>query len=122
MTALASQVTARILECAGRVPPAPNGVLATMPGWTMGTEAWLLMAAWAAVMVLVVWLLVREPRSELRDEPDSILRARFARGEITEQEYRRAAATLDANPPTPASHVRDHAAHRAHQGQETRHD
>lgn len=94
-----------------------------MPSWTMGTEAWLVMAAWAAVMVLVVWLLVREPRRESRDEPDGILRARFARGEITEEEFRRAAAALDADPPPgPSSRPRHPVAHHAHQGQETRHD
>ena len=27
-----------------------------MAGWTMGTEAWIWMGAWALVMVLVVWL------------------------------------------------------------------
>ena len=93
-----------------------------MPAWTMGTEAWLVMAAWAAVMVLVVWLLVREPRHESLEEPSAILRARFARGEITEEEFRRAAAALDNDPlPTPANSARQHAAH-APQGQEARHD
>lgn len=83
----------------------------------MGTEAWLLVAAWAAVLVLVVWLLVREPRSEPRSEPDAILRARFARGEITEQEFRRATAALDDDLGTtlPTS-ARSHAARHGHDG------
>jgi len=86
----------------------------------MGTEAWLLMAVWAVVMVLVVWLLVREPRREPRNEPDAILRARFARGEITEQEFRRATAALDGDLlATVTTSARRHAAHHAHDGQET---
>ena len=58
----------------------------------MGTEAWIWMAVWAVVMVLVVWLLVREPRHEIHDDPGVILRARYARGEIREEEYKRAMA------------------------------
>jgi uncharacterized membrane protein len=93
-----------------------------MTGWTMGTEAWLWMGAWALVMVVVVWLLVREPHHEQRDDPSTILRARFARGEITEEEFKRANAALDAEPPIPpASGTRPHAAHHVH-GQEARHD
>jgi uncharacterized membrane protein len=92
-------------------------------GWAMGTEAWIWMAAWAAVMVLVVWILVREPRHELHDDPGVILRARFARGEIREEEYLRAMAALDADPPS--SHpkgARDDSTHRPNRGQEARRD
>jgi uncharacterized membrane protein len=88
----------------------------------MGTEAWIWMAAWAVVMVLVVWLLVREPRRETKDDPGAILRDRFARGELTEEEFRRATATLDEDPPLGAANaVRPHAVHHPH-GQEARHD
>lgn len=70
-----------------------------MTGWMMGSEGWLLVAAWAAVMVVVVWLLVREPSRPYRhDEPEAILRSRFARGEIGEEEYRRAMSVLDGDP------------------------
>ena len=94
-----------------------------MPSWTMGTEAWLVMAAWAVVMVLVVWLLVREPRRESRDEPDAILRARFARGELTEEEFRRACDALASTTPVPrVDGVERRATHHAHHGQEARHD
>ncbi len=98
-----------------------------MTGWTMGTEAWVVMGAWALVMVLVVWLLVREPRRGSQDDPGAILRDRFARGELSEEEYRRATAALDAEPPiSPALGTPHHAAHhasdRARHGQETRHD
>ena len=91
--------------------------------WSMGTEAWIWMAVWAAVMVLVVWLLVREPRHEIHDDPGVILRARYARGEIREEEYKRAMAALDADPPSPRPKgARDHAAPHSANGQEARHD
>jgi uncharacterized membrane protein len=94
-----------------------------MAGWTMGTEAWIWMGAWALVMVVVVWLLVREPRRETRDEPDAILRARYARGEISEDEFKRAEATLGSEPPVASTNsARHHTAHHSHQGQEARHD
>lgn len=92
-----------------------------MTGWSMGTEAWIWMAAWAVVMVLAVWLLVREPHRETRDDPSAILRDRFARGEISEEEFRRATATLDDAPPATSAGGRAHAVHHAH-GQEARHD
>lgn len=92
-------------------------------GWTMGTEAWIWMSVWAVVMVLVVWLLVREPRHGIHDDPGVILRARYARGEIREDEFKRAMAALDADPldPRPKG-PRDHATHHSPHGQEARHD
>jgi putative membrane protein len=93
-----------------------------MTGWSIGTEAWIWMAVWAAVMVLVVWLLVREPRRDSHDDPGAILRDRFARGEISEEEFRRATAALDdASPIASAAGARSRAVHHAH-GQEARHD
>ena len=79
-----------------------------MPGWTMGTEAWIWMGAWALVMVLVVGLLVREPRREPHEDPGAILRARFARGEISEEEFRRACDALASGAPGPRSGGVDH--------------
>jgi uncharacterized membrane protein len=94
-----------------------------MPGWTMGTEAWIWMGAWALVMILVVGLLVREPRREPHEDPGVILRARFARGEISEEEFHRACDALAAGAPAARP---DAAYHPAPQpgphGQETRHD
>ncbi len=69
-----------------------------MVGWAMGLEGWIWMAAWAAVLVVVVWLLVREPR-HVTDDAAAILRARFARGEIDEDEYRRALRAITAGVP-----------------------
>lgn len=88
-----------------------------MSGWVMGPEAWVWMGAWALVMVLVVWLLLHGARHDKHQDPDEILRARFARGEISEEEYRRARAALEADPPGPW-----HGTQHAPRGQETRHD
>lgn len=61
----------------------------------MGWAGWIWMLIWIAALILMVWLVVRQP------EPDSsaedallILRARFARGEISETEFERARAVL----------------------------
>jgi uncharacterized membrane protein len=93
-----------------------------MTGWTMGADAWIWMAVWAIVMVLVVWLLVREPRHASHDDPSAILRGRFARGEISEEEYRRATAALDDETLIPSPGAHRHPARTNHQGQEARHD
>jgi uncharacterized membrane protein len=94
-----------------------------MSGIAMGTEAWIWMGAWALVMVGVVWLLVRQPRHASHDDPAEILRDRFARGEISEEELRRALAALDDDPPVPAAGAARHrAARHARHGQEARHD
>jgi uncharacterized membrane protein len=65
-----------------------------MNGWTMGFEGWLWMAAWTLVLVIVVWLLVREPHRPGSDALDT-LRARLARGEITPTEFEEARRLLE---------------------------
>lgn len=69
-----------------------------MAVWAIGADALIGMGAWALIMVFAVWLLIREPHRDDRDDPAAILRARFARGEITEEEYRRATAALTSDP------------------------
>lgn len=61
----------------------------------MGSAGWIWMLIWIAALIFMVWLVVRQP------EPDSsaedallILRARFARGEISETEFESARAVL----------------------------
>jgi uncharacterized membrane protein len=66
-----------------------------MYGWTMGFEGWLWMAAWALVLALLVWIVVREPRHSSREDALETLRARLARGEITADEFERARRLLD---------------------------
>ena len=103
--------------------PVKHWRLTVVTGWVMGTEAWIWMGAWALVMVLVVWLLVREPHHETPLDPSEILRDRYARGEISEEEFRRAMATLDSEPPVaPTPGARHNATHHTHQGQGARHD
>lgn len=89
-----------------------------MAGLEMSTEAWVWMGAWALVMVLVVWLLVREPRRDAPADRASILRDRFARGELSEEEFTRAMLALDERPAASLEAARHHATH----GQEARHD
>ena len=89
-----------------------------MTGWQMGTDAWVWIGAWVLVMAVVVWRLVREPRRTRHQDPAGILRARFARGEISEEEYRRAVAALDEDPPLHHASARRRAARR----QEAHHD
>jgi uncharacterized membrane protein len=67
-----------------------------MTGWTMGTEAWIWMGAWALVLVSVVWLLVREPHRDDREDALETLRSRLARGEITPEEFERARRLLES--------------------------
>lgn len=75
-----------------------------MMGWYggMGLGAWLFMGGfWVLLLVLIVWLVVRllpgrggpEPA---RQTPEEILDARFARGELDENEYAAARAALAA--------------------------
>jgi uncharacterized membrane protein len=66
-----------------------------MNGLTMGFEAWLWMGAWALVLVVTVWLLVREPRRSSRDDALDTLRSRFARGEINRDEFEAARRLLE---------------------------
>lgn len=70
-----------------------------MAAW-MGPDAWLWMGAWTLVLFIFVWLLVRDPRppgravGPVRDEAMEQLRSRFARGELTEEEFDRASELL----------------------------
>ncbi len=68
-----------------------------MAGGTIGAEAWVLVGAWALVMLLAVWLLVRGPQHHEREDTSEILRSRFARGELSEEEFRRATTALSSD-------------------------
>jgi uncharacterized membrane protein len=67
-----------------------------MVDWTMGLEGWLWLGIWALVLVVAVWLLVREPRRTQPDDARAMLRARLARGEITPDEFERARRLLES--------------------------
>ena len=68
-----------------------------MVGWTMGLEGWLWMGAWILALVVLVWFLIREPRHGAgRDEALDMLRARFARGEMSGDEFEAARRLLES--------------------------
>jgi uncharacterized membrane protein len=67
-----------------------------MVDWTMGLEGWLWLGIWALVLVVAVWLLVREPRRTQPDDARAMLGARLARGEITPDEFERARRLLES--------------------------
>jgi len=78
-------------------------------GWDhMGSWGWigmlLMLVFWFSVILLIVWALTgsRGSRSQTTGEPPSrgdrsmsILRERFARGEITAEEFEQARRTLE---------------------------
>lgn len=64
----------------------------------MGPYGWIWMVIWIAVLIVMVWLIVRGPaeRTPVEDAM-AILRARFARGEISQDEFERARNALLAD-------------------------
>lgn len=82
------------LRVDSRVSPATSAG----SGWSaiavMGPDAWIWMLVWVGALLAMVWLLVR-PADRSR-EPDAmaILRARYARGELTEAEFDHARRVL----------------------------
>jgi len=53
------------------------------------------MVVWVIALLVMVWLLVAGGRRVERDDPLDILRARYARGEINEAEFRQARDLLE---------------------------
>ena len=61
----------------------------------MGPAGWIWMLIWIAALLFMVWLIVRRPeRDSSAEDALAILRARFARGEISETEFERACSVL----------------------------
>ncbi len=61
----------------------------------MGPAGWIWMLVWIAALLFMVWLIVGRPEGDTPAEDAlSILRARFARGEISETEFERACSVL----------------------------
>jgi uncharacterized membrane protein len=64
----------------------------------MGPWAWIWALVWIAAMLFMVWLIVRGPSDRPpAEDAAEILRARFARGEISEEEFERARRVLLAD-------------------------
>lgn len=67
-----------------------------MMGWGLGMDAgaWIWMLVWIFALIAMVWLIVRGDHRAPADDPEAILRARFARGEINAEELERARLVL----------------------------
>ena len=64
----------------------------------MEPAGWIWMLIWIGALLFAVWLLVRTPRQrESTEDAMAILRARFARGDITQEEFERARDALLVN-------------------------
>ncbi len=69
-----------------------------MDGWGMTLGGWIWMGAWIVALLVMVWLIVGGTRDRgLREDALDILRARFARGEISQEEFERARDALLAS-------------------------
>jgi putative membrane protein len=68
-------------------------------GWGYALMAVSMIAFWGLV-VAAVFYLVPTGQASARATPAQILAERFARGEITEEEYRRHFDTVHLNPPS----------------------
>jgi uncharacterized membrane protein len=65
-------------------------------GWEMNLGGWAWMGVWIVALVVMVWFITRSPDSQRRiQDPTEILRARFARGEISQVEFEQARRVLD---------------------------
>jgi putative membrane protein len=66
------------------------------PGWEMNLGGWVWMGIWIFALVVMVWFITRSPDTQRGiQEPLEILRARYARGEISQAEYEQARRVLD---------------------------
>jgi putative membrane protein len=84
--------------CGRRGSSATTEALAMMAGWDMTFEGWLWMFIWIAALLLMVWLIVRRPEDRPgAEDAMAILRSRFARGEISQEEFERARTALLAD-------------------------
>ena len=66
-----------------------------MVGWEMTPVAWIWMVFWIAALLVTTWLLVRQSSPQRpREDALTLLRTRFARGEISQAEFERALEAL----------------------------
>jgi len=59
-----------------------------------GADGWIWMAVWIAALLVMVWLVVRSPKHAAEADAMEILRSRFARGEISKDEFEQARKAL----------------------------
>ena len=61
----------------------------------MGPWGWIWMLVWIVALLFMVWLIVRSPSEHsTAEDAMTILQARFARGEISQEEFERAKVAL----------------------------
>ena len=66
----------------------------------MGPWGWIWMLIWIVALLFMVWLIVRSPSERsISEDAMAILRARFARGEISQEEFERAKVALLSDKP-----------------------
>lgn len=66
-----------------------------MAGWGMTLGGWLWIGIWIVALLVMIWLIVGGSRDRApREDALEILRARFARGEISREEYEQARDAL----------------------------
>lgn len=75
-----------------------GGMMGQMSGGMMGGGwQWLAVTGWIVLLVVGValaWAIARRPSGLTADDPDEILRRRYARGELTADEFAAARKTL----------------------------
>ena len=69
-------------------------------GWGYALMAVSMVAFWGLVVAAVFYMTPSRWRGSERSTPKQILAERFARGEISEEEYRRHLDTVRADPPS----------------------
>jgi putative membrane protein len=65
-----------------------------MNGWGMTPDGWIWMLVWVGALLLMVWIIVAGGRGNRGEDPLDLLRDRYARGEISEDDYRHMRAVL----------------------------
>jgi uncharacterized membrane protein len=63
-----------------------------MMSW--GLDGWVWLIVWIAALLAMVWLIFRDQGRPAETDAMEILRGRFARGEITEEDFGHARAVL----------------------------
>jgi len=61
----------------------------------MGGWGWLLVVAMMGGMGWMMWSMMRGGRGDAKEDPVTVLKARYARGELTTEEFQERLAAMD---------------------------